>query len=602
MTKVNQHLGMVLRGVGVSPGIVLGVAARFDREALPIERVHLPQSLLDSEVRRLYGAVASAEAEIDTLQAELVSTGRSEGEHLGVLSAHKVMLHDQMLLGDAERRIQEQGINAEWALTEALQHIGTIFEAMEDPFFRERGQDVQHVGDLLMRALSGGEGMRSVVQSVGPGSVVVADTLSPAEALALARLPVGAFVLDKGSATGHTAIIAHSMDIPAVVGLTGVGEHVGQGDRIIVDGGEGEVIVHPSEGEELVYGRRARRARAFFKALRQNRNQPAVTPCGEGLITLRGNLDIADEIPRILECGGEGVGLFRTEFLFLDRRDLPSEEEQLETYARVLDELAPHPVTIRTLDIGGDKQLKAERPGIKASPALRAIRYCMRDRDLFKVQLRALMRASVHGSLRLLIPFVTTLSEVQWTRRLMSEVREELLAEGHDVAESIPTGIMIEVPAAALIADILAREVDFFSVGTNDLIQYTLAVERDEQAVDHLYQPLHPAMLRLLQAVTRAARAGKIDVAMCGEMASDPRYAMILLALGFTELSMNAASIPLVKEVIRRTERADALRLLQKTMGMSSVLEITDYVDSYMVEHFPDIVTPRMRGAPRYAR
>lgn len=602
MSKVNQNLGMVLRGVGVSPGIVLGVASRFDREDVPIERVHLPESLLSSEVKRLHQALAKAEAEIDALQDELVESGKSEGEHLGVLDAHKVMLRDQMLIGDTERRIHEQGINAEWALSEALAHIATIFEAMEDPFFRERGQDVEHVGDLLMRALSGDDSMRSVISSVGPGSVVVGDTLSPAEALALARLPVAAFALDKGSATGHTAIIAHSMDIPAVVGLENVGEHVGQGDRIIVDGGEGEVIVHPSEGEELVYGRRARRARAFFKALRQNRDLPAVTPCGEAVVTLRGNLDLVDEIPRILECGGEGVGLFRTEFLFLDRRDLPSEEEQLETYARVLDQMAPHPVTIRTLDIGGDKQLRADRPHVNASPALRAIRYCMVDRELFKTQLRALVRASVHGSLRLLIPFVTTLAEVRWTRKLMREVRAELEAEGHDVSPDIPTGIMIEVPAAALIADLLAKEVDFFSVGTNDLIQYTLAVERDEQAVDYLYQPLHPAMLRLLQAVTRAAHAGGIEVSMCGEMASDPRFSLLLLALGFTALSMNAASIPLIKEVIRRTERTEALRLLQKTMGMSSVDEISDYIDSYMVQHFPDIVTPRMRGAPRYAR
>ena len=601
MARANDNLGMVLRGVGVSPGIVLANAVRLDRTKVSIERVHLPESLLESEVSRLGEAVERAEAEIDQLHGHLQDEGHTEGEHLGVLDAHKVMLRDQMLLGEAERRIREQGINAEWALSQALEHVSEIFAAMEDPYFRERGADVEHVGDLLLRALCGDPGYRDVIEDIPRGSVVIASDLAPSEALTLARRPVAAFALDGGSATNHTAIIAHSMAIPTVVGLRDITELVGEGDRIIVDGDEGEVIVHPSPDEELVYSRRARRARAFFRALRQNKDKPAITPDGVA-VALRGNLDIADEWGRIGDCGGSGVGLFRTEFLFLDRVELPEEEEQYQTYRSILEALAPHPVTIRTLDIGGDKLLRANREVVKASAGLRAIRYCLRDRELFDPQLRALLRASVHGELRLLIPFITSITEVYQVKRILAEMTESMRAEGHAIAERIPLGFMIEVPAAALMSDLIAREADFVSVGTNDLIQFTLAVGRDDTSLDSISHPLHPAMLRTLQMIARAGRAAGIEVAMCGEMASDPRYALVLLALGFSELSMNAASIPLVKEVIRRTPRSEARLLLQKIMGMTEVQPIADHVDSYMVEHFSDIVTPRMRGAPRYRR
>ena len=602
MARMNHNLGMVLRGVGVSPGIVLATAARIDHAEVTIERVHLPESLLDAEVSRLMEAVARAEQQIDELHGNLSDEGHTQGgEHLAVLDAHKVMLRDQMLLAETERHIREQCINAEWGLTQALEHIVDIFEAMEDAFFRERGDDVQHVGDLLLRALHAGESFRNAVDDVPRGAVVIASDLSPAEALTLARLPVAAFALDHGSATSHTAIIAHSMAIPSVVALRDVTDHVGKGDRIIVDGDEGEIIVHPSPEEELVYARRARRAKAFFRALRQNRDLPATTPDGVAM-TLRGNLDIVDEWARIGEYGGDGVGLFRTEFLFLDRAELPTEQEQYETYRSVLASIAPHPVTIRTLDVGGDKVLRATRPVPASTAGLRAIRYCLKDRELFDAQLRALLRASVHGQLRLLFPFISSMAEVRQIKRILAKLRQQLLAAGQPVAETIPVGFMIEVPAAALISDLIAAEADFLSVGTNDLIQYTLAVARDESALEEHYHPLHPAMLRILQLIARAARAARIDVGMCGEMAGDPRYVLILLALGFTELSMNAASIPLVKEVIRRTPRVEARALLQRVMGMGYEEEIADLVDSYMVEHFSDIVTPRMRGAPRYAR
>lgn len=602
MPKLNQSLGTVLRGVGVSPGIVLGNAVRYDRAAAPVEHVHLPDSLLDAEVSRLQEAVSRAEAEIDRIDQSVVASGQITGEHLSVLEAHKVMLRDPMLLGETERHIREQCLNAEWALELTLERLMDIFSHMEDAFFRDRATDVRHVGELLLRALRGEELHQRVLQEVPGGTVVVTTDLSPTEALTLSRRPVAGFVLDTGTATSHTAIIAQGMGIPAVLGVGNATEHVGDGDRIILDGGEGEVIVHPSQDEELVYERRSKRKKAFLRALRQNRDQPAATKDRSRLVTLRGNLDVLDECHRVGDAGGEGVGLFRTEFLFLGRTTLPSEAEQFEAYAHVLEQMAPYPVTIRTLDVGGDKQLSVGDSQVPASPDLRAIRYCLRDQKVFRTQLRALLRASVHGELRILLPLVTTCDEVRQVKQLLARVRTELESEGHAVADEVPLGLMIEVPAAAMITDLLAREADFLSVGTNDLIQYVLAISRVDSAVGYLYQPLHPAMLRLLRKICEDAHQAGIPISMCGEMAGDPRYSLVLLALGFDELSMNAASIPLVKEIIRRSDMEDAERLVARLRDFSLVDEVTDFVDSYMVEHFSDIVTPRMREAPRYAR
>ena len=610
MTLRHHNLGTVLRGIGVSPGIILGNACRLDKTDIQIEHVHLPESLLDAEVKRLHQAVARADLTIDRLQVELEKAGHSDGqsishetgEHIAVLDAHKLMLHDPMLLNEAEKIIHNQGINAEWALSEALQHILDLFDAMDDPFFKERGRDVKDVGEMLLRALQGDEGFRQVVGDVPRGAVVVAEQLSPAEVLSLARLPVSAFVMADGTPTSHTAIIAHSMDIPAVVGVKALAEHVGDGERVIVDGVEGEVIVHPSAEEEVLYSRRARRAKAFYRALKQNKDVEALTKCGEQKVILRANLDLIDEGRRVLDSGAEGIGLFRTEFLFLERRDLPQEDEQYNAYKTIIEAMSPHPVTMRTLDIGGDKLMKVTRQGMRPSAGLRAIRYCLQDRGLFETQLRALLRASIHGPLRLLIPFVTTVSELRLVKRIIRELRSTLINEGHQIAEDIPIGAMIELPAAALIAPRLAKEVQFLSVGTNDLIQYTLAVGRDDDAVEHLHQPLHPSVLALLKLIIKAGRDRNIPVSMCGEMAADPRYSLVLLGLGFDELSMNAASIPLVKEVIRRSNAVDGTDLMSALRKLETVEEIADYVDSHMVQHFPDIVTPRMRGAPRHHR
>jgi len=604
MSTLEQQLGTVIRGVGVSSGIVLGNAVRIDRSQVRVERVHLPATLLQSEISRLHDAIEKAETNIDELHKSLAKQeGTADEEHLGLLNAHKAMLRDQMLVNETEEHIRKEGINAEWALSMTLKHIDKIFERMEDPFFRERGSDITHVGELLMRTLLGQDAKTDNIRDmrVPPGSIVVASTLSPAEAIALGHKSVGAFVMDQGTATCHTAIIAKSLGIPAVLGLNDAMDMIGNGDRIIVDGDEGEIIIRPSQGEEVVYERRARRARAFQKALRQNRSNRAVTPDGVE-IALKANLDFVEDAPQVAEFGGVGVGLFRTEFLFLDHSAVPTEEEQFNTYKRMLEMMAPHPVTIRTLDLGGDKVLP-ENAGVKmASAGLRAVRFCLKNKDIFKSQLRAMYRAAAFGDLRILVPFISCLSEVLSLKRIMQNVRKEMISEGLEVNSEIPLGVMIEVPAAAIISDWIATETDFLSIGTNDLIQYTLAVSRDDASLDYLYHPLHPAMLRLMELTCHSASKAGIPVTVCGEMAGDPRYTLVLIALGITELSMNPRRIPMIKEVILRSTRANSLSLLKKIMTMSSVAEITDHVDSYMIEHFSDLVTPKMRGAPQYAR
>lgn len=596
-----DNLGTVLQGQGVSDGIVLGHVTRWDRHEIYVEHVRLPESLVAAELTRFRAAVDRAEHELSELYEQLSESGLAEGETLGLLDAHKMMLRDPAIIGDTERYIRDERLNAEWALSMTLKRYEAVFAAMKDPFFRERGEDVAQIGERLYRFLVEPDGGAAGAAMAFPrGTILVAHTLSPAEALAASR-NVAAFVLETGTPTGHTAIIARSMQVPTVIGLPGVCDLVGDGDRIIVDGLEGEVVLRPSQYEEILYNRRAQRAKAVRKTVRQNRALPAVTPDGTRIV-LRGNLDFASQAPAVEQHGGLGVGLFRTEFLFLERATPPNEDEQTAVYAELLRAMRPHPVTIRTLDIGGDKAFEF-LGGPRALPTeLRAIRYSLAHEEVFLTQLRALLRASGHGELRLLLPFVTVAAEIRRTKQLLVRASAELSERGVRHDPDISIGAMIELPAAALTADLIAREVDFLSVGTNDLMHYTMAVPRDATVPEYLTNPLQPAFLKLLQMITRAGRAAGVVTSICGELAGRPRFVPLLIALGFNELSMAPDAIPLVKEVVRRTPKSEALALFQRLQGIPEPEEAKDYLDSYMVEHFPDIVSPRFRGAPHYMR
>jgi phosphotransferase system enzyme I (PtsI) len=422
------------------------------------------------------------------------------------------------------------------------------------------------------------------------GSIVTAHDLSPADtALLLHDRKVAGFVTDAGTKTSHTAIVARALEVPAVVGVGRVSALADKGDWIILDGLRGMVILNPSPGERADYDAARERWLDHERELRATRDLPATTHDGVS-VRLVGNIEFAEEVPSLVDHGGEGVGLYRTEFLFMGRTDMPNEEEHYRTYAKVLSELAPRPVTIRTFDLGADKLPSGVRSHDE-NPALglRAVRYCLRHPDMFRAQLRGLLRASVHGNLKVMFPMVSGIAELRAAKRALLEAREELRKQGVETRMP-PVGIMVELPSAAMIADRLARECDFLSIGTNDLIQYTMAIDRQNKDVAYLYRPLHLAVLRMLKLVCDAGRAASIPVSMCGEMAGEPLYALVLLGLGLDELSMNGPSIPLVKRIVRAASAEDGRRLVDRLLEYTAADDIEREVRSHMVRHFAGLL------------
>jgi phosphotransferase system enzyme I (PtsI) len=448
---------------------------------------------------------------------------------------------------------------------------------------------MDYVGERIIKNLLG---QAPDVDEVPPeGAIIVAHDLSPADtALLLHEQKVAAFVTDGGAKTSHTAIVARALEVPAVVGVGRVTSLVERGDWIVVDGSRGVVVINPTPGERSDYEAAQQRYRANEEELLRTRDLPARTR-DDVTVRVAGNIEFVEEVPSLLAHGGEAVGLYRTEFLFLGRPDLPTEEEHHDNYRRVLLSLAPRPVTIRTFDLGGDKlpagmRIHADNPAL----GLRAIRYCLRQPEMFRAQLRALLRASVHGNLKIMFPMISGIAELRAAKRALDEARAELAREGVPMKEDVPVGIMIELPSAALIADRLARECDFFSIGTNDLIQYTIGIDRQNKDVAYLYKPLHLAVMRMLDIVCTAGREAGIPVSMCGEMASDPVNALVLIGLGVSELSMNGPSIPLVKRVIRAARASDGRALVARLLALTTADDIEREVKAEMARRFPGLV------------
>jgi phosphotransferase system enzyme I (PtsI) len=573
-----------LAGIGASPGIAIGRAHLLDRRRVKTPKNHIPPEAIEVEVARLEAAIRQSYEQLDHIKQRLKEAHGEE--HFRILEAHQLILNDEHLVVPAKRFIREEQINAEWALRRAVEDIKSIFDRVEDDYFRERRSDVDFVGDRILRNLLGEnvEGM-----APPPDAVVVAHNLSPADTAQLHRAAIAGFVTDAGGITSHAAIMARSFEIPAVVGLDDVTSRVGTGDLIIVDGARGEVLLNPPPSLVLDYRARARRRVAIEQELLKNRELPAETPDGTR-VGLLANVELLDEIPGALNHGAEGIGLYRTEFLFMNRADLPREEEHLSHTRAALERLGVLPATFRTCDLGGDKATQIGAPLAEPNPALgmRSIRLCLKERDLFKTQLRGLLRASPYGKMRLMFPMISGVGELREAKAVLAEVTEELRQEGKPFAADIPVGIMIELPAAAMTADLLAREADFFSIGTNDLIQFALAADRVNEHVGYLYRPLHPAILRMVRFVVDAAHAAGIPVAMCGEMAGDPSLALVLLGLGLDELSMNPTAIPLVKSIIRGLPAKAARDLALKVLDLPTPDEIEAAVREVMSAHFPE--------------
>ncbi len=576
----------VYRGTGASPGIVIGRAYLLDRRKVVVAGKRIEEVSVKDEVTRFKKAVEVSKAQLGELKKRLSKDlGKS---HLYILETLIMLLEDKMLIDSTVKRIKESFLNAEGALKETITSIGLKFDAIEDEYLRGRKHDVEQIGERILRNLVGHK--QESLADIGEEAVIIAHDLAPTDTLVMRKDRILGFATDAGSRTSHTAILARSLGIPAAVGLNKITEAVKTGDVVIVDGIHGVVAVNPQEETFLDYLKKQRRYKYFEQELDKLRTLPAETLDGH-VVYLQGNIELPDEVESVVEHGGTGIGLYRTEFLFLDRPKLPTEEEHYNAYRQVAERAAPHEVVIRTFDVGGDKIGLMDNFEKEANPALglRAIRFSLYKQDIFKTQLRGILRATVHGNIKILYPMISGLPELQESKKILDEVKQELRTEGTAFDEQVKVGIMIEIPSAAMISDILAAEVDFFSVGTNDLIQYTLAIDRQNEHVAYLYEPLDPAVLRLLKQVSLSAKHARIPLAMCGEMAGDPLYAAILLGLGFEHLSMNVASIPWVKKVVRSVRMHDAVELAQLVMQQPTASLARKTAETFVQERFPDI-------------
>ncbi len=572
----------IFEGLAVGPGIALGVAHLHDAGTVSSPEYRIPLTQIDSERRRFADAVTQASRQVAKLQAKARRLPGSAAEEIGyLLDAYLQMLKGSRLVRGVDRRIADSRINAEAAVQQEISDIVESFQAMDDAYLAARTEDIREVGNRLVRALA--KAPYKPFSMLPKHAVILAEELTPADTALLDPKAVAGFATVLGGAESHTAIMARSLGLPAVIGVGGLLTGVRSGQPVIVDGLRGRIVLNPSPDTAALY----RQRRAGFlrqrRALSRLRKLPAVTRDG-AVVTLQANIELPSEIDAALAAGAQGIGLLRSEFLFMNRSDLPGEDEQYGVLRDLIDRMQGQPVTIRTLDVGADKLAPALGIGPSANPALglRAIRLSLSRPDLFETQLAAILRAAAHGPVRLLLPMVSTVEEVRDVRETLDRVVKRLKRRGQPPPDPLPhLGVMIETPGAALAADSLAWHADFFSIGTNDLTQYTLAIDRADEAVAHLYNPLHPAVLRLIQFATEAALRARIPVSLCGEMAGDPRFTALLLGLGIRDLSMSTTNIAKVKQRIRHLDLVAATRRARVIMDNSDSARIAQLLDGF---------------------
>ena len=574
----------ILRGMGVSLGIAIGRAVCISTRVGEVFRLALAEDGVEAEIERLRAAVRHAQEELQRLRDR---AAREPGAGLdadlaAIFDAHLLMLSDRSFLGRIEERIRTNRVNAEWAVQRTAEELDERFAAISDSYLRERSEDLTDVSRHLLRSLQGDS--RHELAKLPEGTVVVADDLTPSDAIRLGREHVLGFVIESGGRTSHTTIIARSLNVPAVAGVDWIGCGVADGAPVIVDGCSGSVVIHPTE--EVIRECRARQVELQCRErdLLETAALPAVTKDGVR-IELMANVDLPEEISEVRSFGADGVGLYRSEFLYIEKAPtLPNEEDHVDIYRRLVEAAAPRPAIIRTYDLGGRKLAREMMATREDNPVLglRGIRLTLARPDIFRTQLRALFRAAVWGDLWVMLPLVSTVVEVRQFRTFAAEVMRELEREGLPFRRDVPIGAMIEVPAAAVMSDILAREVDFFSIGTNDLIQYSLAVDRNNEHVSHLYQPLHPAILRMLRLVIASGRAAGIEVSLCGEMAADARYAPLLIGMGLRRLSMSPRVVPEIKTRIRELSAARLAELAEECMAFGTAAEVQEHLDGFL--------------------
>lgn len=598
-SPIAAHDEQRLTGIGVSPGIAVGPAYIGERGDLPVSETPIAEADVEAERARFAEAVAKSAKQLRKLRTRATALPGSAADEIGVLlDAHLAMLHNSRVIRGVNQRIAKQRINAERAIQLEIEEIGKSFAAMDDSYLAARIDDIRVVGSRLIRNLL----RRPYVAYSGlsGGAIVFAEEVTPGDTALMDPRRIGGFVTEFGGPDSHTAIMARALGLPAVLGIADLLERVRADAPVIVDGEAGTVIVDPTPETVRSYRGRQQELSRERRRFTRLRRLPAVTRDGIE-VSLYGNLELPVELEQALANGAMGLGLVRTEFLYMNREDLPGEDEQYEFFASLVRGMEGRPVTLRTLDVGGDKlpeALAGYTTSDAANPALglRAIRLSLRERRLLDVQLGAMLRAAADGPVRILLPLISAIDELRHVREAIEQAVRRLKRRGARLPEKLPPlGAMIEVPAAALAADALAGEADFFAIGTNDLVQYTLAIDRSDEQVAHLYDPLHPAVLRLIQLAVDAAARRHIPISICGEMAGEPRYAALLLGLGLRDLSMSPRNIPRVKRRIRSLDMVAATRRARAIMDQAEPARIAALLDDFNAEADPpeDGIAPR---------
>jgi phosphotransferase system enzyme I (PtsI) len=565
----------IKKGIGVSPGVVICTAVVLDAEDLLIPKRTIADDQLDHEIDRLHQSLRESEFDLQKLREQV--TGSHGKEIGGIFEFHMGILHDKALIKQIVNEIKLQKTTAEYAVSVVTRKYANQFASMTDRYFQERVKDIYDIERRILKNLIGQkhEDLAHLTSDV----VVIAHDLLPSQTAALDREHVKGFATDVGGRTSHTAIVARAMGIPAVVGMGNLTSEVTSGDIVIIDGKNGMVIVNPDADQLAEYRADARLIEQMELKLSHLADLPAET-LDKHQVSLQANIEAAEDIPEALTRGAEGIGLYRTEFLYLTLEREPTEDDHYQAYAIAMKNLAGRPLVIRTLDLGADKYTQAQLLNPERNPFLgdRSIRMCLHDIPMFKRQLRAIMRVSILGDCRIMFPMICTLMELRQAKMILNDVMEELEDEGIDFNRNIPIGMMIEVPSAAIMADQFAREVNFFSIGTNDLIQYTLAVDRTNERVAGLFCPAHPSVLKLVRDTIRAGTRNSISVSVCGEMAGDPLYTLLLLGLGLNTFSMNGPDIPEVKQIIRSTTLEHAKQVARRVMSFDSERQVMHFL------------------------
>ncbi len=574
-----------IKGIGVSPGVVIGTVKVLHAEEISVPKAHVKDSEIPNEIARFEDALTKTRAELLGIRRKISQEiGR---DHSDIFNAHLLILEDRTLIEDVISLIKSEKVTTEYAFSIVLQRYFHAFSQIDDEYLKERIADIRDIGKRVLQHLMSHE--RESLANLREAVIVVAHDLSPSDTATMDRKNVIGFATDIGGPTSHTAIMARSMEIPAVVGLERISREVSSGDKLIIDGTHGLVIVNPDESTIEKYLSEGKKFALYILELEKLRNLPAETKDGHK-IELAANIEFPDEIPSVISHGAIGIGLYRTEYFYLNRADLPTEEEQFVAYKQVAEQMKSSPVVVRTLDLGGDKFLSSLDVPREMNPFLgwRAIRFCLTRVDVFRAQLRAILRASAFGNLKIMYPMISNLDEIRQAHEILRTVKEELDKEKIPYDKKMEVGAMIEIPSAAVMSDALAKEVDFFSVGSNDLIQYSLAVDRVNEKIAYLYQPTHPAILRLIDQTIKNGHKNKIWVGTCGEMSGDPISALLLVGMGVDELSTSPFVLPKIKKAIRSVNYTDVKSLAEKVLtDFHTAEDIRSYAEKELNRMIP---------------